>query len=177
VGPLRVNGLENVTAIAAGNNHALALRADGSVWAWGRNNFNQAGNGTGTSPSAIEGLPKVDNSTVKVKALAASAYNSAVLYSDGSVWAWGRNYYGQLGLDKGEVVRKPVRLTIPGVAVGLAMASDTIIVLNKDGSVYGIGVNSSGQIGNNSQTNVLVPTQVSGAGGHGFLDLGKSAGN
>lgn len=171
--PVQIEGIDKVVAIVTGHYHSLALREDGSIWGWGSNYYSQVGKGSGNRPARIEGLP--DTGAREVKGMAASPSNSAVLYSDGSVWAWGRNFHGQLGIHAGNVVRAPVRLALPGEAVALAMSYDTILVLNKDGSVYGIGLNTSGQLGNNTTVSTNTPVQVAGAAGNGYLNLGKSA--
>lgn len=173
--PVRLDGLDDVRAISAGYNHALALRADGSVWGWGSNVYGQLGNHNGHQPGRIDGLPASNGSTT-IKMIVAAPYNSAVLYSDGSVWAWGRNVYRHID-QTGNTVRKPARVMIPGTAVALAVSGSSILVLNKDGTVYGIGGNSDGQLGNNTTSATNVPVQATGVGGRGYLDLGKSASN
>src|SRR5205809_1040837 len=60
--PVSVGGLSEVTAIAAGTDHSLALRADGTVYAWGDNTTGELGNGTTTSssvPIQVSGLTGV----------------------------------------------------------------------------------------------------------------------
>ncbi|MGH7967843.1 MAG: RCC1 domain-containing protein, partial [Limisphaerales bacterium] len=97
--PLRVHGpgnvgyLTSVVAISAGESHNLALRADGTVWAWGWNGFGQLGNGTTNdahTPVQVSGLSNV-------VAISGRAYHCLALKSDGTVWAWGWNSFGQLG--------------------------------------------------------------------------------
>jgi alpha-tubulin suppressor-like RCC1 family protein len=62
---VRVSGLDGVEAIAAGSVHALALKEDGSVWAWGANDQGQLGNGTKTLGGNTLGI----NTPLKVKDL------------------------------------------------------------------------------------------------------------
>ncbi len=91
--PVQVSDLSGVIAIAAGEYHSLALKSNGTVWAWGRNNYGQLGNGTTTNkntPVQVSGLSSVI-------AIAAGTFHSIALKSDGTVWAWGVNEYGQLG--------------------------------------------------------------------------------
>ena len=108
--PLPVQQLSGVTAIAAGDNHALALLGDGEVSAWGANGAGQLGNGTegGTSnlPTAVPGLSGV-------KAIAAGAHHSLALLSGGSVLAWGYNPDGQLG--NASNLNSPVPVAVKGI--------------------------------------------------------------
>src|SRR5918912_1414907 len=83
--------LTGVNAIAAGSGHSLALKGDGTVWAWGDNGSGQLGNGTITSsntPTQVDGLDGVE-------AIAGGSSYSLALKNDGTVWAWGSNTSGQ----------------------------------------------------------------------------------
>lgn len=103
-GPTKVAGLDHVIAIATGRRHSLALKSDGSVWAWGDNEKGQItqqpasmafddrcleqariplGAPHSTRPIRVKGLPPI-------KAITASAYSSAALDYQGQVWFWGR---------------------------------------------------------------------------------------
>ena len=93
--PVMVNNLTGVVKVAAGGWHSLAIREDGTVWIWGQNNLGQIGNGfTGgfiTDPVQVNNLSDVI-------AIAGGEESSFALKNDGTVWAWGRNDYGQLGI-------------------------------------------------------------------------------
>ncbi len=89
----RVLGISSVSKVAAGEQHSLALKSDGTVWALGANWYGQLGDGTNTdrnAPVQVSGLSGV-------AAIAAGYYHSLALKSDGTVWAWGYNDDGQLG--------------------------------------------------------------------------------
>ncbi|MBT9253100.1 MAG: hypothetical protein KM296_05345 [Brockia lithotrophica] len=96
--PVQVKDLADVVQVAAGISHgngvhSLALKRDGTVWAWGWNRFGQLGDGTKenrTSPVPVKDLTEV----VQV---AAGDGHSLALKRDGTVWAWGDNTFGQLG--------------------------------------------------------------------------------
>ena len=117
--PVVVSGLTDVTAIAAGENHSLALSRDGTVLAWGNNHYGQLGDG-GTIPSSSS--PVVVSGLTDVIAVSAGADHSLALRSDGTVVAWGRNDFGQLG-DGGTIRRSfpaPVRrlFAVTAIAAG-----------------------------------------------------------
>ncbi|MCI4397454.1 MAG: hypothetical protein JHC34_01310, partial [Acidobacteria bacterium] len=92
--PVQVLGLTGVIRLSGGLEHSLALRSDGTLWAWGNNTFGQLGNGN-TSQSLVP--VRVSGLMGAVTAIAAGEAHSLALQSDGTVWAWGANNYGQLG--------------------------------------------------------------------------------
>ncbi|KAK1408004.1 hypothetical protein QVD17_39633 [Tagetes erecta] len=90
------NSGKKVIAIATGEAHTLALTGDGKVYSWGRGTFGRLGTGSETDQHAPLNIQF--NST-KIVAISAGAYHSLALADDGSVWSWGYNSYGQLGVD------------------------------------------------------------------------------
>jgi hypothetical protein len=130
--------LTGIVAITAGTESSLALKQDGTVWAWGRNLYGQLGLGMADEvahsvPAQIAGL---DN----VRSIAAGEKHSLALRQDGTVWAWGDNATGQLGMGfiTNQTYPSPMAaLEMEGVG-GLACVWNTSLALT------GVGV--SGQI-------------------------------
>lgn len=146
-------------AVAAGTEHALALKEDGSVWSWGKNQYGQLGDGTTTtrlSPVAVSGL-------TDVVAVAAGGYHSLALKADGTVWSWGRNDSGQIGDGTSGTNRlAPVQVSgLTGVSSIAAGSFHSLAVLST-GSMKAWGNNGNGRLGNNSTTNATSPVSVSG---------------
>ena len=144
-----VDGINHVTAIAAGQDHTLALRSDGTVWGWGTNGIGELGNaipvGTlTTTPKQIPGLSHVI-------AIAAGSGHSLVLLADGTVWGFGYNGLGQLGngTNAGVFTSNTTPLKVEGIppASGIAAGTNFSLVLAAEGTVWGFGDNFYGQIG------------------------------
>lgn len=173
--PVRVDGIDKVVTVSASWLHAMALRTDGSVWTWGTNTYGQMGiDALSSGPTRINALPMPSNGASGVRQIAAGAYNSAVLYSDGSVWSWGSNHYGQVGDGSTTNRTAPVRLNTIGNVVALAVSDGFVIFLQADGAAQGAGANSSGALGNNTRSNSLLPVPVLGMSGTAPLNLGAS---
>ena len=91
--------LKDVSDIAAGGYHNLALKNDGHVWAWGFNDFGQTGQ---RSLAGIESCARQVPGLDHVTHVAAGDSFSLALKADGTVWAWGRNDLAQLGAPSGD---------------------------------------------------------------------------
>jgi alpha-tubulin suppressor-like RCC1 family protein/uncharacterized protein YkwD/plastocyanin/thiol-disulfide isomerase/thioredoxin/uncharacterized membrane protein YphA (DoxX/SURF4 family) len=176
-GPGGIGALDDVVAIDAGSYYSLALRSDGSVWAWGYNYGGQLGDGTTTTrltPVQVSG-PMGTGTLGGVVAIAAGYYHSLALRSDGSVWAWGSNGYGQLGDGTTTTRLTPVQVSGPGGTgtlggvVAIAAGSYYSLALRSDGSVWAWGFNYDGCLGDGTTTTRLTPVQVLGLGGNGTL--------
>ena len=147
--------------VAAGNSHTIALKSNGTVWAWGWNFCGQLGNGTTKDklvPIQVNGL----NGVVSVSA---GYVHSIALKSDGTVWSWGYNYYGQLG--NGTTTEKLTPTQVSGLSGVVAVSAGYThnIALKSDGTVWTWGYNNMGQLGNGTTVNSLVPVQVTGLNG------------
>jgi len=79
--------------VTAGDSYSLALKNDGSVWAWGSNESGQLGDGTSMSSASPMRVPGLGG----VVTVAAGGGSSLAVKSDGSVFSWGANNFGQLG--------------------------------------------------------------------------------
>ncbi|TEB08065.1 Regulator of chromosome condensation (RCC1) repeat protein [Pelotomaculum schinkii] len=162
--PVQVSSLTEVTAAAPGYNHTLALKDDGTVWAWGYNLYGQLGNGV-SGTSGTRTVPEQVYGLTGVQAIAAGDGFSLALKNDGTVWAWGKNSYGQLGIGAGgsrTVAEQVYGLTdVQAIAAGKEHA----LALKNDGTVWAWGKNSEGQLGDGTQTNSNKPVQATGLTG------------
>jgi alpha-tubulin suppressor-like RCC1 family protein len=151
--PVPVPGMHEVIAVAAGALHSVALKADGTVWAWGRNADGQLGDGTASDrllPVRVVGLPSVT-------AVSARGYSSFALTSSGDVWAWGNNDQGQLG--DGSTIDRTVPVSVQGLSgvAKLVTSGASTFALTTGGAVWAWGSNSAWQLGDGSQDDRHLP--------------------
>jgi alpha-tubulin suppressor-like RCC1 family protein len=171
--PAQIASFSGVVAVAAGYSHSLALKSDGTVWAFGNNSDGQLGDGTTTqrtTPVQVVGL-------TGVVAIAAGRDTSYALQTDsaggGIIWAWGANSYGQLGDGSTLSRTTPTRVTGLGSVAALAAGFDHAAAVAVDGRVFSWGQNDNGQLGLGTTANQtsaqevrpLLDVRVMGAGG------------
>ncbi|RKI72889.1 kelch-like protein [Corallococcus sp. AB049A] len=166
--PVRVQGLTGVAAIAAGDEHTLALKADGTVWAWSRNDTGQLGDGTLTlrrTPVRVQGLTGVET-------VVAGGYHSLALKADGTLWAWGWNSNGNLG--DGTTIDRTIPVRVQGLTgVATLIAGNThTLALKADGTVWAWGDNNVGQLGDPTAVPRKTPVQVQGLTGVAAIAAG-----
>ena len=159
--PTPVSGLSaNVTSIVAASAHTCAVMTGGTAKCWGVNGQGQLGDGTTTnrpSPTTVSGLP------AGVSSLAAAAYHTCAVTTDGAAECWGYNYTGQLG--DGTTTDRLTPTPVSGLSIGvLAMTAGTqhSCALTTGGGASCWGYNSTGQLGDGTATDRLTPTPVTG---------------
>jgi alpha-tubulin suppressor-like RCC1 family protein len=168
-------------AISAGQGIGYALGTNGTVYAWGDDTYGALGGGTigvsSATPAAVS-LP----AGVTATAIAGGYESGYAIGSDGHLYAWGDNFYGELGNGTTptnsatpEVVSLPSGVTPTAIAGG----AGTGYAIGSDGKLYAWGLNASGQLGDGSTTSSATPvvvsfpsgvtaTTVAGAGGFAY---------
>ncbi len=157
--PTQVPGT-GYTQVAASAAHSLALRANGSLWAWGSNQYGQLGivatsGTTGANPTPTQ----VAGTYIEV---AAGGAHSLALRADGSLWAWGSNQYGQLGIptNSGTTAANTTPAQVIGTYVQVAGGSSGSLALQADGTLYGWGSNSYGLLRATASSSSPTPTAI-----------------
>jgi hypothetical protein len=151
-------------AIAAGEDHSLGVASDGSIYAWGRNDWAPSlGDGTTTNRKTpvrvITETGAQSSGMTKVLAVGAGYYQSYAVRADGSLWAWGYNGYYQLG-DGTNTSRKWAQ-PVPGLSgVVYATGDQHALAVTAAGELFAWGGNDYGQVGN-GRTDQYQKTPVS----------------
>lgn len=150
--------LTGITAVSADYEHALALRSDGTVWAWGSGSSGQLGTGSFTSASyATQVLASAGTPLRRIRNLAAGGFHSLAVRADGTAWAWGSNTYGALGNGSTTSSAYPVQVRTSSTAVmanalEVAAGYGMSYVRRADGTLWGMGTNGYGQLAQGSYT-------------------------
>jgi alpha-tubulin suppressor-like RCC1 family protein len=183
--PVRVTGLTNIIQIGAGRKHAVALRGDGTVWAWGTRENGAIGDGRAaqrplkaTGPTRVTGLEGITQ-------IAIGPTHNLALRRDGRVMAWGTNSDGELGTGARDTGWTPAEVVgldrVVAVAAGSGGGKGSSGAVRDDGTVWMWGTNTSAQLGNGEGPmspddpggRNLLPVRVAGVAGAKSLSLGN----
>ena len=178
--PVRVPGISNAMAIAAGIGSAYALLPNGTVKAWGFNLHNALG--TGVAPEAVgcECLGVVPVGGLSgASAISSGGFNGLARTSAGGIRGWGFDTHGELGdgnVNGGCGCRLGL-VSPPGLsgAVEVASGFEYSLALLSDGTVSAWGNNFQGQAGNDSGNDHLAPTHVDGVSGASGVFAGSTS--
>jgi alpha-tubulin suppressor-like RCC1 family protein len=146
--------MDNVIAVAGGGNYTLAIKSDHSLWAWGWNKNGQLGDGTTEDRlSPVKIMDSVTAIAAGKEYLLGNGHSMAIK-TDGTLWTWGYNHYGQIGDGTTENRHLPVKImdSVAAVAAGGCSMEGHSMALKTDGSLWTWGLNFSGQLGNGTRT-------------------------
>jgi hypothetical protein len=156
--PVQVGALTTWSQIKAGTVATAALKTDGTLWLWGRNNYGQLGQNIPTSTNR--------SSPVQVGALttwskiANSGYHVVAIKTDGTLWSWGANGSGQLGLGNTVYRSSPVQVGALTTWSDTAVGAYFTMATKTDGTLWTWGNNAFGELGQGTATGLSSPVQV-----------------
>jgi alpha-tubulin suppressor-like RCC1 family protein len=169
-----VSGGTNWKLIACAFYHTTAIKTDGTLWLWGRNNYGQLGNNNTTSQSSPIQTVAAGNNW---RTVSTGLSNIAGIKTDGTLWIWGRNAEGQLGTNNTTDRSSPVQTIASGtnwkqVSVGRLYCA----AIKTDNTLWLWGSNQYGLLGDNTNNNKSSPIQTISSGNN-WKQVSASDGN
>jgi alpha-tubulin suppressor-like RCC1 family protein len=170
--PLQVTSpaADGWVSVTAGIDHTCALRADSTLWCWGRNDTGALGIGSTTSQSLPQQVttPAADGWT----SVNAVANNTCATRGDGTLWCWGFNSSGQLGIGTTTSQDLPQQVTAPAAGGWASVVSGaTTCATRGDTTLWCWGSGTFGQLGTGSTINESLPQQVSTPAAAGWTSV------
>ncbi len=159
--PVKV--MDDVASVQAGSYYTAAIKTDGSLWMWGDNQYGHIGNGaqgdrTDRYDYIYQTEPVKIMEQVSCVTFNEDAHTVAAVRTDGSLWMWGSNFYGQLGSGSTTDSGVPIKVLDGVAAVDLGWSRTA--ALKTDGSLWTWGWNESGRLGNGSTVDAHLPVKI-----------------
>ena len=154
--PTRIGTETNWASVSAGGNHYMAIKTDGSLWAWGKTGSGELGDGTNTTKTT----PTRVGTETNWKSVSAGSSHTMAIKADGSLWAWGWNVYGQLG--DGTTTQKliPTQISSDINWASVSAGGISTMAIKTDGSLWAWGYNGDGLLGDGTNTTRTTPTRI-----------------
>ena len=157
--PVQVGALTSWVTVNCGYNHTGAIKSDGTLWTWGSNFFGQLGLNTTTLYSSPVQVGTVSN---WAQVQCGNQYYTIALQSNGTLWAWGYNGYGVLGINTSTTsYSSPVQVGALSNWTQISTGEAHVAAIKTDGTLWTWGLNNNGQLGlNTSTSSYSSPVQV-----------------
>jgi alpha-tubulin suppressor-like RCC1 family protein len=156
--PVQVGTDTTWRAVSAGNGHTLAQKSDGSLWSWGYNNYGQLGD---NNPPVDRNTPAKVGSDTTWKTISAGFLFSLATKNDGTLWAWGDNNNGNLGIGAVTTAVVPVQVGTDTTWSSISAGYAHTLATKTDGTLWAWGYNGWGQLGRGADsTSYNLPTPV-----------------
>jgi alpha-tubulin suppressor-like RCC1 family protein len=155
--PSKIGTSNNWKSISAGNGyHNIAIKNDGTLWAWGSNDAGQLGDGT----KLKRNIPNQIGASADWKIISAGNSHSMAIKNDGTLWGWGFNGFGGLGDGSGIDRNIPNQIGASTDWKTVSAGYSQTVAIKNDGSLWAWGSNGAGQLGDGTIVYKLSPIRI-----------------
>ncbi|MGL2963956.1 T9SS type A sorting domain-containing protein [Flavobacterium sp. RSB2_4_14] len=158
--PIQIGTANDWATVSAGTVHSLAVKTNGTLWSWGNGQFGQLGNGIFNSASWT--VTQVGTANDWLTVSAGNRFSLAIK-TTGTLWAWGLNNLGQLGINNLVDQNVPVQVGTSNNWLKIDAGNQHSLAIDNTGFMHAWGDNTFGQFGNATFTSSLIPIVVSSA--------------
>lgn len=152
--PTQVGTATNWKSIKAGEDHTIAIKTDGTLYAWGKNDVGQLGTGSAASPIIF---PVQIGTATNWNQISAGSYHNLAIKTNGSLWSWGSNFFGQLGTGNNISYNAPIQVGTDLSWTKIDGGNLHSSAIKNDNSGWTWGNNGSGRLGDGASTNRNTP--------------------
>ncbi|WP_395044213.1 T9SS type A sorting domain-containing protein [Flavobacterium sp.] len=158
--PTQIGTATDWATVSAGNVHSLAVKTNGTLWSWGNGQFGQLGNGVFNS--ATPNVTQIGTATDWLTVSAGNRFSLAIK-TTGTLWSFGLNNTGQLGINNVVNQNLPVQVGTSSNWSKIDAGNQHSLAIDNSGFIYAWGNNTFGQLGDGTNTTSLIPIIISTA--------------
>jgi len=160
--PTQVGTDTNWSYVSCGSIHTIAIKTDTTLWSWGFNYYGQLGLGHNIDISTPTQITTANADKLWERISCGFEYSVGIIkiLNDGTLWSWGRNYFGQLGLGNKNDTNIPLRVDHGIDWFYVSCGYSHTAAIQEDGTLWCWGANNYGQLGLGDTTERLTPTLV-----------------
>ena len=155
--PQQVGALITWSKVSTGDISSMAIKTDGTLWVWGANTSGKLGLGNTTGYSSPKQVGSLTNWSL---VSCGGSNNSSAIKTDGTLWTWGANNFGQLGIGNTTGYSSPKQVGAQTNWYQISSGRSYSLATKTDGTLWAWGNGALGQLGLNNVTNYSSPVQI-----------------
>ncbi len=168
--PVQIGAATNWLHVSAGGGHSLAIKTDGTLWAWGLGWYGALGIGNTTQQNS----PVQVGTATNWQQITAGGNYSLAIKTNGTLWSWGFGGHGRLGTGNTTQQTSPVQIGVATNWQQVSAGESHCLAVKTDGTLWSWGNGANGRLGTGNTSNQLSPVQIGSATNWQQVGAGES---